>query len=130
MNIVQVADPLEWDRWPEAERLLDPARTRGDFEKCIEPDEALLAVLDGDRLLACATIWHSTEGFFEVKLVGGTDRHLWLAEMEQVMGDAERQAGAAELRAWGRRGWAKQLAAMGWAAFPIDKQTNGYVKRL
>lgn len=128
--IFQVADPLNWDRWPEAEALLEPARARGDFETCIEADEALLVVIQDGRIIACATVWHSNEGFFEVKLVGGTSRELWLTELESVIGEAARQAGAVELRAWGRRGWAKQLAAMGWAAFPIDKQTNGYVKRL
>jgi hypothetical protein len=125
-----VADPLQWDRWPEAETLLEPARARGEFATVIEPDEALYVVLDGDDLLACATAWLSTDGFVEVKLVGGRDHGRWLAELNDVIGNAARAAGANELRAWGRRGWAKKLGALGWAAFPIDKETNGYVRRL
>lgn len=130
MIVGAVGDPLKWDRWPEAESLLEPARQRGDFATCIEPDEALYVVMDGDDLLAAATAWLSTDGFVEVKLVGGRDYHRWLGELNERIGDAARAAGATELRAWGRRGWAKTLSAMGWAAFPIDSETNGYVKRL
>jgi hypothetical protein len=130
MQIGAVQNPTAWDRWPEAEALLEPARARGDFATCLEPDEALYVVLDGDELLAAATAWLSTDGYVEVKLVGGRDRHRWLAEMDNVIGEAARTAGATELRAWGRKGWAKTLSTMGWAAVPIDKETNGYVKRL
>jgi hypothetical protein len=130
VKIGVVADPLEWDRWREATALLEPARQRGDFKDVIEPDEALWVVLDGDELLAAATAWLSNDGYAEVKLVGGRDHRRWLLELDEKIGDAARAAGAMELRAWGRRGWVKTLGAMGWAAFPIDHETNGYVKRL
>jgi hypothetical protein len=130
MRVCQVADPLEWDRWPEAAALLEPARERGGFAEVIEPDEALLVVIAGDDLLACATVWQSKEGFFEVKLVGGRDYRRWLHQLDEVIGDAARATGATELRAWGRRGWTKILRDMGWASFPLDHETNGYVKRL
>jgi hypothetical protein len=127
--IGSVPNPTTWERWNEAKGLLEPARQRGNFESAIEPDEALYVVLDGENLLACATAWLG-EGFVEVKLVGGVNRRKWLKELNQTIGDAARAAGARELRAWGRRGWAKELGAMGWAAFPIDNETNGYVRPL
>ena len=118
MIIGAVPDPLEWDRWPEAEALLEPARQRGDFASCIEPDEALYVVLDGDELLAAATAWlGEREGvkLVEVKLVGGRDYRRWLGELNEVIGRDARVAGATRMIAIGRRGWAKALAPLGWA---------------
>ena len=110
-----VADPLKWDRWPEAEALLEPARARGGFPSCLEPDEVLFVVLDGDELLAAATAWLSTEGYVEVKLVGGRDYRRWLGELNDRIGSDARVAGATRMIAIGRRGWAKALAHIGWA---------------
>jgi hypothetical protein len=113
-----VADPLQWDRWPEAAALLEPARQRGRFESIIEPDEALYVVLDGDELLACATAWlgeRDGEKLVEVKLVGGRDYRRWIGELDSVIGAAASQAGAARMVAIGRRGWLKSLERLGWA---------------
>jgi hypothetical protein len=114
MMIGSVPDPLNWDRWPEAEALLEPARKLGGFEAVIEPDEALWAVMDGDELLGCATAWLG-EGFVEVKLVGGRDHRRWVSELDQLIGAAAKQAGAAWLQAMGRAGWRRSLSALGWA---------------
>lgn len=110
-----VSQPLLWDRWPEAEALLEPARARGDFPTVIEPDEALFVVIDGDELLAAATAWLSTDKYVEVKLVGGRDHRRWLKQMDEVIGAAARQAGAVRMVAIGRVGWTKILRRNGWA---------------
>jgi hypothetical protein len=115
MLIGAVADPLEWDRWPEVESLLEPARARGDFPSVLEPNEALFVVMDGDELLACATAWLSVDGYVEVKLVGGRDYRRWLSELDKVIGAAALEAGATRMIAIGRRGWLKSLERLGWA---------------
>lgn len=115
MIIGAVSDPLLWDRWPEAEALLEPARARGDFPSVIEPDEALYVVLDGDDLIGCATAWLSTQGYVEVKLIGGRDHRRWLGELDRVIGAAAAEAGATRMIGIGRRGWAKELKRLGWA---------------
>jgi hypothetical protein len=114
MKIGVVPDPLQWDRWSEAETLLEPARARGDFPTVWEPDELLWAVLDGDELLACATAWLSVERYVEVKLVGGRDRHKWLSKLDGAIGAAAAEAGATRLTAIGRRGWLRELKRLGW----------------
>lgn len=115
MIIAVVADPLNWDRWQEAKAYLEPARARGDFPDIIEPDEEMFAVLDGDALLAVATAWFSVDGnYVEVALVGGKDRHRWLKQLDEVIGAAARGAGATRLTACGRRGWLRELRALGW----------------
>jgi hypothetical protein len=82
--------------------------------RIVRPNEALWVVMDGDELLACATAWLSTEGYVEVKLVGGRDRHRWLSELDEMIGAAARAAGATRLVANGRRGWLRELQRLGW----------------
>jgi len=130
MQIGAVQNPRQWSRWPEAEALLEPARARGDFPSVLDDDEVLFAVLDGDELLAVATAWLSTDKFVEVKLIGGRDHRRWVKELDQHIGREARLAGASELRAWGRRGWATQLSTMGWAALPYDSESYGYLRSL
>lgn len=116
MEIGVVPDPLNWDRWNEAKALLEPARARGDFPACWEPDELLWACVDAGELLACATAWLSKSGYVEVKLVGGKGRHRWLAELDRRIGVAAAEAGATHIAILGRAGWAKSLKALGWAS--------------
>lgn len=114
MQIGWVPNPLCWERWPEAEAFLKPAAASGGFSSVLEPDELLWAVMDGDELLAVATAWLSTEHYVEVKLVGGRERSRWLAQLSDVIGKAAREAGASRLIAIGRRGWLRELSALGW----------------
>jgi hypothetical protein len=132
VKIGVVADPLHWDRWPQAEAFLEPARKLGGFKNVIEPDEELFAVLDGDELLAVATAWFSVDGkYVEVKLVGGKDRHKWLRELDDKIGATARRAGARMLLAIGRAGWSKSLAALGWVKHgEFDRKTVVYSRDL
>jgi hypothetical protein len=117
MLIGAVSDPLEWDRWPEAEALLEPARARGDFPAALDPDEALYVVLDGDELLAAATAWmgrRDGEAFVEVKLIGGRDHRRWLGQLDERIGADARQAGAVRMIGIGRAGWGRILQRNGW----------------
>jgi hypothetical protein len=109
-----VADPRQWDRWPEAEALLEPARKRGDFPSVLDDDELLFAVMDGDELLAVATAWLSTDRIVEVKLIGGRDHRRWLKALDEAIGAEARQAGAVRMIGIGRAGWLRELRRMGW----------------
>jgi hypothetical protein len=95
--------------------LLEPARARGGFPSALDDDEVLFAVLDGNDLLAVATAWLSTDGFVEVKLIGGRDHRRWIAELDKIIGAAASEAGATRMVAIGRRGWLKSIAPLGWA---------------
>jgi hypothetical protein len=114
MQIGSVPNPQSWERWPEAEALLQPAFALSAATELFGPNEALWVVMDGDELLACATAWLSTEGYVEVKLIGGRDRHRWLRELDEMIGAAARAAGATRLVANGRRGWLRELQRLGW----------------
>lgn len=114
LNIGSVPNPREWTHWEVAEAFLEPARKMGGLSRIIDPDEALWVVMDGDELLACATAWLDGD-CVEIPLVGGRDHRRWIAELDQVIGAAAKEAGATSMRAAGRRGWAKILCALGWA---------------
>jgi hypothetical protein len=116
-----VSDPRLWDRWPEAEALLEPARERGDFPSVLDDDEILFAVMDGDELLACATAWLSSQGYVEIKLVGGRDYRRWLGELDRVIGAAAAEAGATRMIGIGRAGWSRILQRNGWVKLqPVE----------
>lgn len=77
--------------------------------------------MDGDELLAAATAWLSTDGYCEVKLVGGRDYRRWLSELNDRIGSDARVAGATRMIAIGRRGWARSLELLGWEVCqPVD----------
>jgi hypothetical protein len=118
-----VADPRKWDRWPEAEAYLEPARALGDYENCIEPDEALWIVMDGKELLAACTA-RITEHGCEVMLVGGREYPRWLSQLDFTVGAAAKRAGAKRMTAMGRKGWRKPLLRLGWDTFgEVDGMT-------
>lgn len=119
MLIGAVADPRKWDRWPEAEAYLEPARARGGFLSVLDDDEVLFAVLDGDDLLAAATAWLGTDSRTgevraEVKLIGGRDHRRWVKQLDEAIGAAAAEAGATRLVAIGRGGWLRSIAPLGW----------------
>lgn len=130
MQVGAVADPLEWDRWPEAEALLEPARQRGDFPSCLEPDELLFAVLDGDELLAAATAWLSADMYVEIKLIGGRDHRRWLRQLDEAIGAEARAAGATRLIGIGRAGWLRELRRMGWERVGAVEDHHLYAREL
>jgi hypothetical protein len=130
--IAVVADPLSWDRWPQAEAFLEPARARGDFESVIEPDEELFAVLGpSGELLGAATAWFDIERrFVEVKLVGGREFRRWIGELNDELGRLARLAGAERMVAIGRRGWGKILPRLGWVKLSGTGDETVYSREL
>ena len=122
MRIGWVNDPLNWDRWPEAEALLEPARATSDeVIELLGFNHLLWAVMDGDELLAVATARLTEDGDCEVMLVGGRDHGRWLAELDQMIGSAALEARASRLVASGRRGWTKALRALGWDSLSVGR---------
>lgn len=113
MEIGSVPNPESWEHWAKAKAFLEPARALGGFDSVIEPDEALWAVMEDGELLGCATA-RMCEGFVEIPLVGGRDFRRWIAELDNVIGAAGKDAGATWMLAMGRRGWVKILCALGW----------------
>jgi hypothetical protein len=116
LRIGWIDSPKQWDRWPEAEALLEPARARADnLPEILGPHDVLWVVIDSGDLLAAATTVLFTDGNFEVTLVGGRDHRRWLASLNRMLGAVAKEAGASRMTAIGRRGWLKSLQRLGWA---------------
>ena len=132
MNIGYVPNPREWDRWPEAEALLEPARALADYDmEILGHNHLLWAVMDGGDLLAVATARITSDKRCEVPLVGGREYKRWLAELDRRIGAAAAEAGATHMTAFGRRGWLRELKRLGWAV--LSEGADGfcaYARRL
>jgi hypothetical protein len=116
VNIGWIENPKDWNRWPEAEALLEPAwRRADDLPEILDKNDVLFVVMDGDELIAALTTAFFAElKMMEVTLVGGRDHRRWLAEADKLIGAVAAEAGATRLTAIGRRGWAKSLERLGW----------------
>lgn len=115
MDVGFVPNPLEWDRWPEAEAMLRFAQARDPERRPIlEPHFVVWAVMDGDDLLAVATSRLTVTGVCVVRLVAGVDHRRWLKQLNDKIGAAAAEAGATQIAAMGRSGWRKALADLGW----------------
>lgn len=132
LQIGWVPNPREWGRWSEAEALLEPARLMADYQMDVLPNNYLLwAVMDGDELLAVATARITKDKRCEVPLIGGRDHKRWIAELDKRIGWAAAEAGATHMTAFGRRGWWKALASIGWDK--LSEEADGfctYARRL
>jgi hypothetical protein len=116
LQIGCVPDPKGWDRWPEAEAMLEGARDYdNDRKPILRPHFTVWAVLDGDELLAAATARLAGE-LCEIVLCGGRDHRRWVRQLSERIGSAAAEAGATQIAIIGRAGWAKSLKALGWAS--------------
>jgi hypothetical protein len=124
LQIGMIADPLAWPKWPEAKAFLDPALMASDedwpaVEQQLSSDHAQLWAINGEGgdLRGCAvTRWHTARSgdVVEVFLVGGEGYRDWIGPLDRIIALAAKTGGAVGLRAYGRIGWVKPLAAQGW----------------
>jgi hypothetical protein len=121
--IGMIANPLSWDRWPEARALLHPALMMSDedwpaVEAALSSNEhQLWAVMEGGDLLA-ATVTRVALArggeVAEVYLVAGHNFERWIADLDATIEQSARNIGCIGMRAYGREGWRKPLGALGW----------------
>lgn len=126
--IGMIRDPLSWSLWPQARAMLTPALERGgeDWGKVEAEigsgDMQIWAVVE-DGILTAATATRISMGsrgeVVEVFLVGGEGHVRWLAPLNDRIEQAARDIGCVSMRAWGRAGWKKPLAALGWTAAAV-----------
>lgn len=117
--------PLSWEHWPAARAFLDPALMRSDEDwPQVERDltsnaNQLWAVMEGGDLLAVAVtrVALSRGGeVAEVYLIGGHDFEMWIGALDAQIEASAREIGCFAMRAYGREGWRKTLAGLGWKA--------------
>lgn len=120
--------PLTWEHWPVAKALLHPALMLSDEDwpaverDLTSNDNQLWAVMEGGDLLAAAVtrVALARNGeVAEVYLIGGSDFPRWIGELDATIETSAREIGCTAMRAYGREGWKKPLAALGWKAKAI-----------
>lgn len=114
LEIGVVPNPEQSEHWEALQAFLRPAADRGGLGALIGFNQPLWAVLEDGEPIAAATARPLVDGSVEIVLVGGRDHHKWLAELDATIGRDAREYGASELRAYGRRGWARALTKLGW----------------
>lgn len=132
--IGMIAAPLSWSHWLTARRMLLPAAERGGedwsaIERELSSEAmqlwAVLTTKGGDpssepTAFAVTRIALTRDGqVAEVFLVGGGDHGAWLERLSAAIEDAARGIGCVAMRAWGRAGWKKPLAALGWSQVAV-----------
>ena len=88
----------------------------GRLDTVLDAGELLWVVMENGECIAAATARIDVEDECEVILVGGTRHREWLRQLDEMIGDAARAAGAVAMIAAGRAGWARGLKALGWSA--------------
>lgn len=121
--------PLTWEHWPAAKAMLDPALMLGDedwpaVEASLQANNhQLWAIMEGGDLLAAAItrVALARNGeVAEIFLIGGTDFPRWLSELDATIEASARQIGCVAMRAYGREGWRKPIAALGWRVSSVS----------
>lgn len=130
MNIGIVPRPTKQKDWPQIKAYLEPAAKLGGVP-ILERHERVWTVEDEGELLAAATArLLPTEKIGEVVLVGGRERKRWLGHLDWLLAAWFRMEGMAEMRAYGRKGWRRELEALGWRVIGADGKVTAYGKAL
>ena len=129
MNIGIVPDPTHSPDWPKIEAFLEPAAKLGGVP-VLEPLEEVWTAVEGGDLFAAATARLTNDGLGEVVLVGGRDRKRWLAQLDQQLGRWFKMEGRRAMRAYGRKGWTRELEKLGWSVIGEKGGVTAYEKVL
>ena len=128
MIIGIVPDPLNDPDWPQIEAFLEPAAKRCGVP-FLEENEEVWVVYDGP-LEAAATARLTVEDFGEIVLVGGRDSSRWLGPLDWKIGGWMRREGKKRVRAYGRKGWKRQLGKLGWQVIGEREGVTAYERAL
>lgn len=125
-----VPDPENAPDWEQIKAYLEPAAKLGEREVLNEHDEVWTAT-EGDELYGAATacLKHDDE-LGEIVLVGGKEREMWIPQFDRLVGMWFRMEGMKAMRAYGRKGWRRDLEALGWKVIGEEGKFFGYERRL
>lgn len=129
MNIGIVPDPTHANDWPQIKALLEPAAKRGGV-LVLEEHEEVWTVYDGELLAAATARILPEDRIGEIVLVGGRDRKQWLAALAEKLGQWFALEGMTAMRAYGRKGWKRELEMLGWHVIGQEGKTTGFERVL
>ena len=130
MNIGIVPSPKEAGDWPQIKAYLEPAAKLGGVPILEQHEEVWAIDDDGELLAACTARILPEEGIGEVVLVGGRERQRWLGHLDWRLGQWFRREGMKTMRAYGRRGWKRELERLGWRVIGEENKVTAYERSL
>lgn len=123
-------NPVEHPHWPQIRAYLEPAAKRGGVPVLEQHEEVWTAYEDGDLIGAATARILPSELIGEVVLVGGKDREKWIKGLNWLLGCWFRMEGMKRMRAYGRKGWKRELEAMGWKVIGEEQNVVAYERAL
>ena len=130
MIIGIVPSPRTADDWQQIEAYLEPAAKLGGVP-ILEQHEEVWTVESGGELLAAATgrlaLEHEAG---EIVLCGGRDAQKWAVPLSERMCDWFRMEGMKRARIYGRKGWLRLLAPVGWQIIGKNGKVVAFEKAL
>lgn len=129
MNIGIVPDPLKYHHWPKIKAMLEPAAKRGGVP-ILEAGELVWTAEDEGEVVGAATARLTTAKIGEVVLVGGIERKRWIEGLDSLLTQWFGLEGMTAMRAFGRKGWKRELEAMGWRVIGEEQGVTAYEKVL
>ena len=125
-----IPEPEKHPDWPTIKAFLEPAAKRGGVP-ILEQHEEVWEVEDGGEIIAAATARIlPAEKIGEVVLVGGVDHKRWIGALDWKLGCWLRMEGMTAMRAYGRKGWQRELQGLGWRVIGEEDKIVAYEKAL
>ena len=130
MIIGILPNPTQREDWPVIAKMLEPAAKRGGVPILEEHEEVWIA-REGQELFGAATARIlPEEKIGEIVLVGGRDRKRWIGGLDWRLGCWLRQEGMKAVRAYGRKGWKRELERLGWKVIGKEGDVVAYERAL
>ena len=130
MIIGILPDPEHHQDWPVIKAMLEPAAKRGGVPILEQHEEVWVAAENGALMAAATGRILPEDGIGEVVLVGGIERERWLSELSGLMACWFRDEGMKAMRAYGRKGWKRELERIGWRAIGEQDGVTAYERAL
>jgi hypothetical protein len=112
--------PKKCKQWPQIKAWLEPAAKLGG-----------VPILEKHEVIGAATARIlPEEKLGEVVLVGGKDYKKWIGHLDWLLGCWFKMEGMTAIRAYGRKGWRRDLLPLGWHIISEHDKVTAYERPL
>lgn len=122
--------PTKSRDWAKIKAYLEPAAELGGREVLNKYDEVWTFTEEGELFGAATCCLKPDDKIGEITLVGGRERERWLGQFDWLVGCWFRMEGMDRMRAYGRKGWKRDLEKLGWKVIGEQGKFYGYEKVL
>lgn len=122
--------PKKCKQWPQIKAWLEPAAKLGGVP-ILERHEVTWTIVNEGEVIGAATARIlPDEKLGEVVLVGGKDYKKWIGHLDWLIGCWLKMEGMTAVRAYGRKGWTRELLPLGWRIIGEHDKVTAYERPL